>query len=221
MAKTALVAGATGLIGRALVQQLLSSDEYNEVKVFVRNKFDIAHPKLVPITVDFNHLEWYASDIRGDVFFSCLGSTKIKTPDEKEYYKIDHDYPLTLARIASANHVNQFHLISSIGANAGSKIFYIRMKGETERDIAKIPFKSIYIYRPSFLSGNRKEKRIMEKIGLVVWRIINPLLVGKFKKYRSISDDIVATAMLKNAERSITGVHIYESDQIHMLAKQV
>ncbi len=219
MAKTALVVGATGLIGKELVQRLLFSEEYSTVKVLVRRKMDIVHPKLISIVVDFDHIQNYASDIYGDVFFSCLGSTKSKTPDKKEYYKIDHDYPLLLARIAYDNYINEFHLISSIGANPDSRIFYVRMKGETERDISAIPFKTIHIYRPSLLTGNRKEKRVMEKIGLIMWKLINPILLGALRKYRSISDKTIAIAMIKNASRSTTGVHIHESDHIHKIAE--
>lgn len=217
MSRIAIVTGGSGLVGHALLQQLCATDAYSRIKAFVRKPLSFTNPKLEQIIVDFDKIHLFEEDLTGDDFFSCLGTTKSKTPDKKQYYKIDHDYPLQMAKLAVDNGVQQFHLISSIGANAKSSVFYTRMKGETERDIAAVPFRSIHIYRPSFLSGDRQEKRKMERIGLHVFRFIKPILIGPFRKYRAIESDVIASAMLINAGNNQKGLFIYESDEIERI----
>lgn len=217
MSKTAIVTGGSGLIGTALLERLCAADAYSKVKAFVRKPLAFTHPKLEQIIVDFDNIRSFEEDIAGDDFFSCLGTTKSKTPNQKEYYKIDHDYPVQMAEIAARNGMQHFHIISSIGANARSKIFYTRMKGETERDVAAIPFRSVHIYRPSFLSGNRKEQRALEKIGLMIFELIKPLLRGPFRKYRAINAGVIAEAILVNAAENKQGLFIYESDEIQKI----
>src|SRR4051812_46904264 len=117
MGKKAIVTGATGLIGSQLVEILLAADTYDEVLILARRKLDVSHPKLTQLVIDFDHIESHSSSITGDAVFSCLGTTRNKTPDVSTYYKIDHDYPLRLAKMAKANGIKQFHLVSSIGAN--------------------------------------------------------------------------------------------------------
>ncbi len=135
------------------------------------------------------------SSITGDVVFSCLGTTQSKTPDRDIYYKIDHDYPVRLAKMAQQNGVKQFHLVSAVGANPNSGTFYVRMKGETERDVSALNIQSIYMYEPSMLTGRREEKRSVERMFEGLFKFLNPLLVGKWKKYRSVSGITVAKAM--------------------------
>jgi uncharacterized protein YbjT (DUF2867 family) len=219
MSKTAIIIGASGLLGNALLQRLLHDTHYSRVKAFVRNPLALNHPKLEQIVVNFDKIRNYEEDISGDVFFCCIGTTRRKTPDKQMYYRIDHDYPVLMATIAANNGVATFHLISSIGANERSRMFYPRLKGVTERDIAAIPFKAIHIYRPSFLSGQRNETRIWESIGLRIIHILKPLLLGPFKKYRSIHVDTIAAAMTHNESTEQEGLYIYESDTIQKLGK--
>jgi len=214
MSKVAIIAGSSGLIGHELLKQLCDDPLYEKVITLVRQASGFHHKKVSEIIIRFDQPETFESSLAGDVLFSCLGSTRRKTPDRNQYYKIDHDYPLKLATIAHQNGITQMHIISSLGANERSGNFYLKMKGETERDIAAIPFRSVHIYRPSFLDGNRKEKRLLEKAGLKVFAVIRPLLRGKLKKYRSISAKVVARAMIRNASDSTTGINIYESDTI-------
>lgn len=214
----AILLGASGLIGGELLKLLLADPNYSKVKIIVRKKLPVTNEKLEQIIADFFTIEAHKEKLKADVVFSCLGSTKKKTPDPKEYYQIDHDYPLSVAKLAKDQGVESFHIVSSLGAYSSSSSFYLKMKGETEDDIANIGFKSFHIYRPSLLTGDRNEKRIIENVGEVIMKIINPLLLGSFKKYRSISGKTVASAMHKQSLINSTGKFIYPSDKIKELA---
>lgn len=214
----AVLAGSTGLIGHELLQLLLEHPKYNEVLILVRKPLAIRHNKLQQCVIDFEKLRNYSSEVSGRALFCCLGSTRKKTPDLNEYHKIDHDYPLELAKIASENKMEQYHLISSLGADASSGNFYTEMKGETENDVKKLNIKSLHIYQPSFLDGNRQEKRPVEKMMIQFMRLINPLLIGPAKKYRSISAIKVAQAMLNQSLKNLEGQFTYPSDIIQTLA---
>ncbi|WP_432714824.1 NAD(P)H-binding protein [Pedobacter sp.] len=214
MEKKAILLGASGLIGSALLQQLLLNDNYTQVLVVVRKTLNIQHPKLKQLQVDFDHLDQYAAEIRGDVVFCCLGTTKQKTPDREQYKKIDYKYPLDAGWIAYTNGATQYHLVSALGANPKSGIFYSRTKGEVERDLKTIPFQAIYIYRPSLLDGHRTEHRFAEKLMINLMRFLNPVLVGPLKKYRSIRIETVAAAMVKKSLQEEKGIFTYPSDQI-------
>lgn len=214
----AILLGASGLIGGELLKLLLADPTYSKIKIIVRKELPITNKKLEQVIADFSTIEAHKEEMKADVVFSCLGSTKKKTPDLKEYYQIDHDYPLLVAKIAKDQGVESFHIVSSLGASSSSSNFYLKMKGETEDDIAKVGFKSFHIYRPSLLTGDRKEKRISENMGDLIMRVINPLLIGSFKKYRSISGKIVASAMHKQSLINSNGKFVYPSDKIKELA---
>lgn len=218
MSKVAVVAGSTGLIGHELLRLLCESPEYAVIKTIVRNPTGFKHSKVQEHVVVFDRVWDYAHLFAGDVFFCCLGSTMKKTPDKAVYYKIDHDYPVAMARMASDGGMSQFHLISSIGAKLKAASFYLKMKGETERDIAHLSFEAIHIYRPSVLAGKRKEHRWLEQLGLKLFRWINPLLQGRLKRYRSIEGSAVARAIYRQSLAGIRGVRIYESDEIRHIA---
>lgn len=218
MSKIAIVAGSTGLVGAQLLKKLLADPNYAKVITVVRKATGNTHPILQEEIVDFDKIENYAHLFKGDVFFSCLGSTKAKTPDKKQYYKIDHDYPLAMANLALTNGVGQCHVISAIGAKAGAANFYLNMKGEIEQQLASLGFDSVHIYRPSLLTGQRKEQRILEKIAIGLFKMIDPLLIGKARKYRSIDVADVAKAMLNQSLKNFAGVHYYESNDIQSIA---
>lgn len=214
----AILLGASGLIGGELLNLLLADSNYSKVKIIVRKELPIKNEKLEQIIADFSTIEANKDKLNADVVFSCLGSTKKKTPDLKEYYQIDHDYPLLVGKLAKDQGVNSFHIVSSLGANSSSSTFYLKMKGETENDIAKLGFKSLHIYQPSLLTGERNEKRLLENVGEFLMKVINPLLFGSLKKYRSISGKTVASAMHKQSLVNSTGDFIYPSDKIKELA---
>ena len=195
----AIIAGANGLIGSKLVDILLSSAAYIEVVVLVRKRLEISNSKLIQIITDFSKLSDHSDAINGHAIFCCLGSTRKKTPDLSDYRKIDHDYPLELAAMGSGNGVEQFHLVSSIGASTSSSNFYTKIKGETERDLKQTGIPSVSVYQPSFLTGARKEKRPVEKFGNILVKFIDPLLFGGWSKYKSIPAETVAMAMYKRS----------------------
>ncbi|GAC1303447.1 MAG: oxidoreductase [Mucilaginibacter sp.] len=218
MANKAVLAGASGLIGSKLLCDLLSHDYYDEVVVLVRNELPLKHPKLVQIRVDFGDLEKHAAAITGHAVFCCLGSTRKKTPDLKDYRKVDHDYPLHLAQIASKNKVAQYHLVSALGADARSANFYTKMKGETEEDIAKAGLPALHIYRPALLTGDRKERRTGERVFTLIMKVIDPILVGPLKKHQSIPAATVARAMFNQSMKQREGLFIYPSNEIKNLS---
>ncbi|WP_158825718.1 NAD(P)H-binding protein [Mucilaginibacter lacusdianchii] len=218
MANKAVIAGASGLVGSELLNLILHENFYDEVLVLVRKELPIQHKKLVQLVVDFDRLDNHAAAINGHALFCCLGTTQAKTPNKNQYRKIDHDYPVELAQIALWNHMKQYHLISAIGANGESKTFYLRLKGETEADIAHTGLKTIHIYQPSLLVGTRKEHRLGERIATAVMNVIDPLLIGGLKKYQSIKAATVARAMYKQSLNTDEGLFIHPSDHIKQLA---
>ena len=149
--KTALVFGSTGLIGRQLISQLIKNDNYNKIKLFVRSEIDINEPKIEIIKTDFNDLENYKEDIKGDDCFFCIGTTKQNSPDKNEYQKVELDIPKKIAQIARTNSVNSFIFISSIYANSKSSGDYVKFKGLVEEELKKLNFSNLGILRPSFL----------------------------------------------------------------------
>jgi uncharacterized protein YbjT (DUF2867 family) len=218
VANKAVLAGASGLIGSKLLDVLLQENYYDEVTVLVRNELQLKHTKLVQIRLDFEDLEKHALSITGHAVFCCLGSTRKKTPDLTDYRKVDHDYPLRLAQIASKNGVQQYHLVSALGANAKSANFYTKMKGETEQDVMKVGLPSLHIYRPALLTGDRKEPRTGERLFTLIMKVIDPILVGPLKKYQSIPGATVARAMFNQSVKQQEGVFIYPSDEIKNLS---
>ena len=218
MSNKAIIAGASGLIGSKLLNILLNEPAYDEVLILVRKVLPIEHQKLVQLVIDFDKLDEYAASITGHAIFCCLGSTRKKTPDLVAYRKIDHDYPVKLAQLGKQNGVGQYHLVSSLGANSKSSSFYLKMKGETEDDIQQVGLKCLHIYEPSFLTGDRTEHRPVERKTSVLMKLIDPLLIGGLKKYRSIPAQTVAQAMFNESIKNEEGVFILPSDKIKLLA---
>ncbi|MCC8424567.1 NAD-dependent epimerase/dehydratase family protein [Mucilaginibacter sp. UR6-11] len=218
MTKKAIIVGASGLIGSNLLDILLAQPEYSEVLSISRKKVKSTNTKLTQLIADFDCLEQFTDAVNGDVLFCCLGTTKKQTPNLTEYIKVDHDYPLELARIALKNGVLQYHLVSAIGASSKSSNFYTRVKGDTEKDIKKIGLKSLHIYEPSVLIGRRKKPRLVEQMAVCLMTLIGPLLFGRLKKYRAIRAGDVARAMFKQSLKNKKGVFIYTSDKIKQQA---
>jgi len=214
----ALIFGASGLIGSELLKLTLNDPYFSSVTIIVRKKLSLSNTKLTQIISTFEELEENQDSLQGDIIFSCLGTTKSKTPDQKEYYKIDHDYPVLGSKIALKNGAKYIHLVSSLGSNISSSSSYLKMKGKIEDDISKLPFQGIHFYRPSLIIGERKENRPLEKFITLIFKIINPMLMGSMKKYRSIAATDIAKAMLSQAKKEIKGIHIYQSNIIKELA---
>ena len=189
----ALVIGATGLVGTQLVTQLINEFQYTEIVLFVRKKISLKHPKLKQFVIDFNHINEYANQINGDVLFSCLGTTIKKAKTKQNQYLIDYTYQYNFAKIAADNNVRKYVLISSMGSNNNANNFYTKMKGELEDAVKKLPFKYIYIIRPSLLLGNRKEFRLGEKTGIVLFKLFSFIIPTA---YQGILDYEVAKTMV-------------------------
>jgi len=219
MPKTAVVAGSTGLVGKQLVEILESSREYEAVVALVRKGSNFIHDRVFTVEVDFDHLEKYASDLKAEDVFCCLGTTMKKAGSKENFYKVDYEYPLKLARIAEQNNSDKFNIISATGADSTSAFYYSRVKGDIEKAISELNIPTINIFRPSLLIGNRDEKRKGEEIGAVVAKILNPVLIGRFRKYRAIEALMVARAMLNVNQKPAEGIHIFESNRIQELGQ--
>ncbi len=200
MRKTAIILGATGLTGSYLLDLLLNSDDYEKVKIFTRRVTGKSHPKLEEIVCDVLKLEEQSDKFIADEVFISIGTTKAKTPDKKLYHAIDYGIPVSSAKLAERNNIPTFSVISAIGANAKSSVFYSRTKGEMERDILKYDIPNILIYRPSIIIGKRKDNRMFEKMGAFLFKILQFLMVGKLRNYRAISGEELAKVLFLGAE---------------------
>ena len=215
--KTALLFGASGLVGSHVLSQLISNNNYSKIKLFVRSSIDISDPKIEIIQTDFNNLENHREDIKGDDCFFCIGTTKQNSPDKNEYRRVELDVPKEIAQIAKSNLVNSFVFVSSGYADPKSSGDYLKFKGEVEEELKKLNFPKLGIMRPSFLLGDRKEKRVGEKIGIFVFKLLSPLFLGPLKKMKPIHSETVAKAMIK-ISRSENDQIIFESNEIVKLS---
>jgi uncharacterized protein YbjT (DUF2867 family) len=216
--KTALLFGASGLVGSHVLSQLISNNNYSKIKLFVRSSIDISDPKIEIIQTDFNNLENHREDIKGDDCFFCIGTTKKNSPDKNEYQRIELNIPKQVAQIAKSNNIKSYFFVSSGYANSKSSGDYLKYKGLVEEEILSLGFSKTGILRPSFILGNRKEFRLGEKIGIIIFKLLNPLFVGPFRKMRSIHSETIAIAMIKLANENIDQ-KIFDSDQISDLVK--
>ena len=211
--KTALLFGASGLVGGHLLNQLISNNNYSKIKVFVRSVPEIIDPKIEIFETDFNNLENHKEDIKGDDSFYCIGTTKQNSSDKNEYKRVELEIPKQIAQIAKANSVNSFVFVSSGYADPKSSGDYLKFKGEVEEELKRLNFPKLGIMRPSFLLGDRKEKRIGEKIGIFVFKLLSPLFLGPLKKMRPIHSEIVAKAMIAIVQNENQQM-IFESNEI-------
>ena len=211
--KIAIVFGSSGLIGGHLLYKLIKNDKYSKIKLFVRKEPIIKGAKIEIIKTDFNDLENYKEHIKGDDCFFCIGTTKQNSPNKKEYQKVELEIPKKIAQIARSNSVNSFIFVSSIYANPKSSGDYVKFKGLVEEELKKLNFSNLGILRPSFLMGNRKENRTGEKIGILTFRLLSPLLLGPIKKMKPINSEKVAKAMIKIANENLRKT-TFESDEI-------
>ncbi|MDO9000691.1 MAG: oxidoreductase [Bacteroidota bacterium] len=210
--KTALVVGATGLVGSNLVNQLNDSKFYSKIILLVRRKSELNHLKIEEKIIDFDNID--ASIIKGDDIFCAIGTTIKKAGSKENQYKIDCEYPFKIAQIAKRNNVKQFILVSSLGADAKSSNFYLKTKGDLEEKISDLNFETFIIIRPSLILGDRKEFRLGEKIGVVLFKLLSPLFIGGLKKYKGVKASSIAKTMIKLANENLTGKVIVESDKI-------
>lgn len=213
MGKTAIVLGASGLTGKLLLNQLLEDEAYTKVKIFARRSLNLLNPKVQEYVGDLLSLEKFEKDFIADEVFCCIGTTAKKTKDKGTYKKIDFGIPVAAAKLCKINKIDAFIVVSALGANAKSKIFYNRIKGEMEQLVLRQKIMHVYVMRPSLIKGKRTEKRLAEKLGSIIMGILKPFLIGKWKKYRAIKAETIANAMYVLAQVK-PDYTIVESDKI-------
>ncbi|MGK7392009.1 MAG: NAD-dependent epimerase/dehydratase family protein [Candidatus Cyclobacteriaceae bacterium M2_1C_046] len=215
MAKTALIAGATGLVGSSLLEKLIYDDHYDRIIVIARTKPEEEHTKVEPVLIpNFDHLADFKEKLKADDVFCCLGTTMAKAGSKEKFRKVDHDYVVELAKITRDNGAKQFLMVSALGADKKSGVFYNKVKGETEEDIRKIDFPEIHILRPSLLTGPRKEKRAAEDAAKNMYKMLSFIFIGPLKKYKDIEAEQVAKAMLHFAKAEMQGNHIHQNKEL-------
>ncbi len=209
----AIVIGATGLVGNLILKEVLNDNDFSEVRIFVRKPTGIINPKLKEIVSPLRDIVALNSEIQGDVLFNALGTTIKKAGSKEEQQRIDRDLPMTFARIASENGVKMMLNVSSIGANLNGG-FYLKTKAEMENGTEKFFHRTVFHFRPGFLVGNRKEFRLAEKIASGVMKVLDPLLIGSSKKYRSIPADKLAKAMVSLSKNPVGKANVLHYPEI-------
>ena len=209
--RTAVIAGATGLVGGELVRMLLQEGTYSHVFALTRREFPLDHPKLRKVVSDMHQIPAALSGIAVDDVFCCLGTTMAKAGSKEKFYEIDFVFPLALAEATRASGASQYMLVSALGANKDSSIYYNRVKGEVEQALRGVGFETLHIFRPSLLLGARKERRPGENAAKILFRIFGGIIPGK---YKGVEARAVAKAMVGCALMQKKGVHIHESKEI-------
>ncbi|REE83771.1 uncharacterized protein YbjT (DUF2867 family) [Lutibacter oceani] len=217
MGKTAIILGATGLTGNILLHKLIKDDKYKTIKLFSRKKIEGLPLKVQQFIGNMLDLGTFKEAFTGNEVFCCIGTTAKKTPNKETYKKIDFGIPVTAAKLSKENKINTFLVISAMGANAKSNIFYNRTKGEMEQEVLQQNIPNTYILQPSIIGGNRNENRIGEKIGLAIFKLIQPLFIGNLKKYKIIEAENIAQAMINLANSTSTS-QIITSEKIKEIA---
>ena len=215
MKLTANIIGATGLIGKELVQQLLNDKHFEKVRIFVRRDTGLKHPKLEQQIVDFAKTESWEKQLTGDVLFSALGTTLKQAGSKEKQYVIDFTFNLNFAQKAKENGIENYVLVSSVGANSKSTIFYTRMKGELDEAVAKPGFKNLVILRPASLTGNRENRRVAEEMSVPVLKFLTRFVL---KNYHPISSKTVAKAMINGALNKNQSKTFWEGAEVFNLA---
>ena len=219
MKKTAIILGASGLTGSIILQMLIEDDRYKTIKLFSRSKIEGLPNKVTQFIGDLLNLEHFKSYFNADEVYCCIGTTAKKTPNESLYKKIDYGIPVAAAKLSKENNILTFLVISAIGANVKSAVFYNRTKGEMEQAVLQQDLKHTYILRPSLIDGERKEHRFLEKMALNIFKILQPLFIGKLKNYSMIKAKTIAKAMINLANKKYSSEPIIYSNDIKKLSK--
>jgi len=212
MNRTALLAGATGLVGGHVLDQLLADDTWSRVVTVGRRTTPLRHDKLEQRVLDLGAIEAQGDLPRADDIFCCLGTTIRQAGSQAAFRRVDHDFVVGLARAGLRIGVTQFLLVSAIGADPESRVFYSRVKGEAEAGVRKLPYRAVQIFRPGLLLGERSEFRLGERIAMLVTPLLQPLLAGPLRRYRSIKASDVARAMVRIAREAPRGPNVWEYD---------
>lgn len=212
------IAGASGLVGHDLLMIIAHLDQISKVKAISRSPLGKIPNKVDNLILDFEGLESKAEALRAGIFICCLGSTIKKAGSQEAFRRVDHDYVVKFAKIAESVKARKFLVVSAMGADSESKVFYNRVKGEMEEALYDLDIPQIEVFRPSLILGQRKEERAGEQIAQKVAPFINPLMIGPLKKYRAIQANDIAKAMAIATVNFAEGRFIYESDEIQAIA---
>lgn len=216
--RSAIVAGASGLVGERVLRRLLAGGTYDRVIAFVRGPINLTHKKLEQRTVDYERMGRMSAFPRAEDVFCCLGTTIRKAGSPEAFHTVDVGYVARLAEVSVRAGSTQFLLVSAVGASAQSGNFYLRCKGEAEDMVRTLPYQGVQIFRPSFLIGHRRERRAGEAVGIALARVLSVAMIGPASRYRPIRADDVAKAMVAVADESPPGIHVYESKAMQALA---
>jgi|WetSurMetagenome_2_1015567.scaffolds.fasta_scaffold402706_1 uncharacterized protein YbjT (DUF2867 family) len=211
--KTALVAGATGLVGKELINELIADNNYQKVIVLTRRQLQVSHAKVEVILVDFDQLDGLMLPEKIDECFCSLGTTQKKS-GKKGLYQVDFEYVVRLAQLCKRNNIPKFLVVSSQGANPDSAFFYMQTKGRMEEAVKTSEIETVYIVRPSLITGKREEVRFAEVVGYYMYKVFTPLMIGKLRKLRPVSGHQIAKSMIALAQKSEKGDFTIESDFI-------
>ncbi|APQ19032.1 NAD(P)H-binding protein [Maribacter hydrothermalis] len=220
MKKTAIILGATGLTGGLLLDKLIRDNRYQTIKLFSRSRIEGLPNKVQQYIGNLLELGQFKKEFTADEVYCCIGTTAKKTPNKKLYRAIDYGIPVAAAKLSKENGISTYIVVSAMGANKKSKVFYNRTKGEMEQDVIEKGITNTSILRPSLIGGERNERRLLEKIGLLVFKIIQPLFIGPLKKYKIINAESIAQAMLNLANMTRNTDVIITSNDIEKLAKR-
>ena len=218
-ARMAIVAGASGLVGGHCLRRLLAIGLHEQVVAFVRGPLNITHKRLQQRTVDFDRLGRMSAFPRAQDVFCCLGTTMKKAGSEEAFRKVDYEYVVRLAESSLRTGADRFYLVSSVGADRKSRVFYSRVKGEAEDAVTQMGFSGLHIFRPSLLLGGRPEKRPGEQAGIALAALASGIFLGPIRKYRPIKADDVAKAIVVIAGEGSPGAHVYASKEMEGLAQ--
>lgn len=217
--RVALVAGSNGLVGNKLLPILLSAPEYSRVHALTRRPLPADNPRLANRVVRFDApLDAQLKGLVCQEAFCCLGTTMRDAGSQDAFYGVDHDLVIKFATFALGAGVERFVIVSSVGADPAAKNFYLRVKGETEKDLERLRFRSLDILQPSMLLGSRRELRVLELVAQPAMRLVSPLLLGQSERFRAIDADLVAAAMYGAARSMRKGVYRYTYSEIRKLA---
>jgi uncharacterized protein YbjT (DUF2867 family) len=209
MSKTALIAGATGLVGRHLLMQLLADKRYSQVKVLTRRPLGLVHEKLQVLQGELDRPEKHGDALAADDVFCCLGTTMRQAGSKAAFEQVDYHMVVRLARAVHAQGARQFVVVSSLSANPRSPVYYSRVKGRMERALREVGFDVLHIIRPSLLLGEREDARGAEMLAQRLLPLLNPILRGRYAIYRAVPGSDVAAAMRTLASRGATGVQVH------------
>jgi len=215
--KTAIILGITGVTGSLLAKHLFDDERFEKVISFHRRQSGLQHPKLEEHVIDMFELEKHQEAFKADVVFCCVGTTQSKTSDRETYKKIDYGIPLAAAKLCVTNDIKRLIVISALGADPESRVFYNKVKGEMERDVLAEKPTNTYFLEPALLAADREEKRTAEKIGIAAFKVLNPFLIGPLKKFRSIKPEALVKTMLYLTFNTYEDARI-PSDEIQKLA---